>query len=49
MRSYTLAALLGLFVLAALMALASRLLPGPLSRLTRRFLSGAGGEERDEG
>jgi hypothetical protein len=38
-RSYTVAALLGIFVVAALLALASRLLPGGLSRLARRALS----------
>jgi hypothetical protein len=38
MRSYTVAALLGLFVVAALLALAGRLLPGSLSRLARRAL-----------
>jgi hypothetical protein len=47
-RSYTLAALLGLFVLAALTALASRILPGPMSRLARRVLRGAGGQDRGE-
>ncbi len=35
MRSYTLAALLGVFVGAAVLAIASRALPGPLSRLMR--------------
>jgi len=40
MRSYTLAALLGLFVVAALVALASRLLPGGVSRLAQRALRG---------
>jgi hypothetical protein len=42
MRSYTLAALLGLFVVAALLALATRLLPGGLSRLAQRALRGGG-------
>ena len=36
--SLTLTALLGLFVVAILLALASRLLPGRLSRLARRAL-----------
>lgn len=40
MRSYTVAALLGLFVVAAILALASRLLPGGLSRLAQRALRG---------
>jgi hypothetical protein len=47
MRSYTVAALLGIFVVAALLALASRLLPGSLSRLAARALRrdrGEGGE-----
>ena len=35
-RSYTVAALLGLFVAAALVALAGRLLPRGLSRLAAR-------------
>jgi hypothetical protein len=38
MRSYTVAALLGIFVVATLLALASRLLPGSLSRLAQRAL-----------
>jgi hypothetical protein len=33
MRSYTVAALLGIFVVAAILALVSHLLPGGLSRL----------------
>jgi hypothetical protein len=37
-RSYTVAALLGLFVVAAILALASRLLPGGPSRLAQRLL-----------
>ena len=37
-RSYTVAAMLGLFVVAALLALASRLLPGRLSRFAERAL-----------
>jgi hypothetical protein len=40
MRSYTVAALLGLFVVAAVLALATRLLPGGLSRLAQRMLRG---------
>ena len=35
MRSYTLAALLGVFVGAAILAIVSRALPGRLSRLMR--------------
>jgi hypothetical protein len=38
--SWTLTALLGLFVVAILLALASRLLPGRLSGLARRALRG---------
>jgi hypothetical protein len=38
MRTYTVAALLGLFVVAAVLAVASRLLPGGLSRLAQRAL-----------
>lgn len=40
MRTYTMTALLGLFVVAALIALATRLLPGGLSRLAQRALRG---------
>ena len=40
-RSYTVAALLGLFVGAALLALAGRLLPRGLSRLARRHQDGS--------
>ena len=39
-RSYTLAALLGVFVVAVLLALASRLLPGGISRFAQRALRG---------
>jgi hypothetical protein len=39
-RSYTVAALLGLFVVAIVLALASRVLPGGLSRLAQRALRG---------
>jgi hypothetical protein len=42
-RSYTVAALLGLFVAAALLALAGRLLPGGLTRLARRRQHGSDG------
>jgi hypothetical protein len=45
-RSYTVAALLGLFVVAVVLALATRLLPGGLSRLAQRMLRG--GERGDE-
>jgi hypothetical protein len=41
MRGYTVAALLGLFVVAAVLALATRLLPGGLSRLLKRAGRGA--------
>jgi hypothetical protein len=37
-HTYTVAALLGLFVVAILLALASRLLPGGLSRMARQAL-----------
>ncbi|MGA3031009.1 MAG: hypothetical protein ABSE58_09830 [Candidatus Limnocylindrales bacterium] len=40
MRSYTVAALLGLFVMAAVVALVSRLLPGSASGVARRLLRG---------
>jgi hypothetical protein len=45
MRSYTVAALLGLFIVAAVLALASRFLPGSLSRLARRALRRDDGED----
>jgi hypothetical protein len=47
-RTYPIAALLALFVVAALVALASRLLPGGLARLARRRQGGssAGGSRR---
>ncbi len=41
MRSLTVAALLGVFVVAAVLAVISRLLPGRLSRIVRR--PGGGG------
>jgi hypothetical protein len=41
MRSYTVAALLSVFVMAGIVALASRLLPGGLSRLAQRRLRGS--------
>ena len=41
--SYTLVALLGLFVVAVVLALATRLLPGGLSRLAQRMLRGDDG------
>ena len=37
-RSYTVAALLGLFVVAAVVALAARLVPGGRSKFIRRLL-----------
>jgi hypothetical protein len=46
-RSYTMAAMLGLFVVAVLLALASRLLPGGISRLAQRALRG--GDRSDPG
>ncbi len=49
MRSYTVAALLGLFVVAGIAALASRLLPGGLSRLAQRALRGDSREVSDRG
>jgi hypothetical protein len=49
MRSYTLAALLAVFVGAAVVAIASRLLPGRLSRLFRaRSGSRHGGNAGDD-
>jgi hypothetical protein len=45
MRTYTVAALLGLFVVAAVLAIASRLLPGDLARVAQRALRGG----HDEG
>jgi hypothetical protein len=49
-RSYTVAALLGLFVVAAVLALATRLLPGGLSRLAQRTLRGdRAGDEHGDG
>jgi hypothetical protein len=49
MRSYTLAALLGLFVGAAVLAILSRLLPGRISRLMRApAASDSTGEDGDE-
>jgi hypothetical protein len=45
MRTYTVAALLGLFVVAAVLAIASRLLPGGLARVAQRALRGG----HDEG
>lgn len=44
-HSYTVAALMGLFVAAILLALASRLLPGGLSRIARRALRRGGDED----
>jgi hypothetical protein len=38
MRTYTVTALLGLFVVAAILAVISHLLPGGLSRLAQRAL-----------
>ena len=43
-HSYTVAALMGLFIAAILLALASRLLPGGLSRYARRALRRGGDE-----
>jgi hypothetical protein len=45
-RSYTVVALLGLFVVAAILALASRLLPGGRARLARHL---QGGDREDRG
>lgn len=47
MRSPTLAALLGLFVLAALVAIVGRLLPGGLSRFVARLLRRGDHEDPD--
>jgi hypothetical protein len=47
-RSYTLAALLGLFVMAVLVALAGRLLPGGISRFARRARRGGDGQDSTE-
>ncbi len=44
MRTYTLVALLGVFVGAALLALAGRLLPGVPSRIVGRIRRGDGHE-----
>jgi hypothetical protein len=38
MRSYTVTALLGLFIVAVILAIVSRVLPGSLSRLANRAL-----------
>ncbi|MGD0863449.1 MAG: hypothetical protein ABSA21_11940 [Candidatus Limnocylindrales bacterium] len=45
MRSFTVAALLGIFVGAAVLAVLSRLLPGRLSRIVRSAMGGGRGEE----
>lgn len=44
MHTYTVVALLALFVIAAVVALASRLLPGGLSKLVERRLRGPGAD-----
>lgn len=40
-RSYTVAALLGIFIAAVVLAAISRLLPGRLSALARRLIGGS--------
>ena len=45
MHTYTVVALLALFVVAAVVALASRLLPGGLSQLVMRKLRRSGEDE----
>jgi HAMP domain-containing protein len=45
MRSYTVAALLGIFITAALLAVASRLLPERLSRLVKSTMNRGAGKE----
>jgi hypothetical protein len=44
-RTYTVAALLGLFVAAVVFALISRLLPGGLSHLAKRAFGRGAGDE----
>jgi hypothetical protein len=44
-HSYTVAALLGIFVAAVVLAGISRLLPGRLSRLARRMIGGGTDEQ----
>lgn len=48
MRSYTLVALLGVFVGAAVLAIVSRALPGRLSRLMRAPASEPAGKSGDD-
>jgi hypothetical protein len=48
MRSYTVVALLGLFVGAVVVALATRLLPRGLSRLAQRTLRGDDSGDRGD-
>ena len=44
-RTYTVAALLGLFVAAVVFAIVGRMLPGGLSRLVKRALGQENGDE----
>jgi hypothetical protein len=46
MHSYTLAALLGIFIVAVILAVIGRLLPGRVSRLLRSLAGGGKDEER---
>ena len=47
-HSYTVAALLGIFVAAVVLAGISRLLPGRLSKLARRLFGGAKNEQEEK-
>jgi len=47
-RTYTVAALLGLFVVAVVVALIGKMLPGGLSNLTKRALGHDSAEELSE-
>jgi hypothetical protein len=47
-HTYTVAALLGIFVAAVVLAGISRLLPGRLSRLARHMFGGGEAERQDE-
>jgi hypothetical protein len=47
-HTYTVAALLGVFVAAVVLAGISRLLPGRLSKLARRLFGGAKNEQEEK-
>jgi hypothetical protein len=47
-HTYTVAALLGIFVAAVVLAGISRLLPGRLSKLARHMIGGGGKDEEEE-